>query len=160
MDVMSTAQIFGNVGEFIGAIAVVATLFYLASQIRTSARMTAIEARQTVLDRFSAVKANVAASPHALTAIAKAIDEGLTFEALTKAEQDVLFPVISSFGDNLYNAIRLKDEGILDDEAFEYIARSFCTFCATDAGRTWWNSQYSLYAPDTLKRFVENRINQ
>lgn len=158
MDHQAAAQLLGNYGEFVGAIAVVATLFYLAHQIRTSARMAAIEARQSVLDRFSAVKINLASNSHAMTAIRKAVNEGTTFEALTVEERDVLFPVISSFGDNLYNAIRLRDDGILDEEAFEYIATSFCTFCATAIGKVWWESEYSLYAPETLKRFVESRI--
>ena len=36
MDLMSTAQLLGNLGEFVGAIAVVATLIYLALQVRQS----------------------------------------------------------------------------------------------------------------------------
>lgn len=34
MDLMATAQLLGNFGEFVGAIAVVVTLFYLAYQVR------------------------------------------------------------------------------------------------------------------------------
>jgi hypothetical protein len=34
MDLMSTAQLLGNFGEFFGAIAVVVTLAYLAFQVR------------------------------------------------------------------------------------------------------------------------------
>lgn len=34
MDLMSAAQLLGNFGEFVGAIAVVVTLFYLAAQVR------------------------------------------------------------------------------------------------------------------------------
>jgi hypothetical protein len=34
MDLMSTAQLLGNFGEFVGAIAVVATLFYLTAQVK------------------------------------------------------------------------------------------------------------------------------
>ena len=40
MDLASTAQLLGNLGEFIGAIAVVATLFYLALQVRHSRAAT------------------------------------------------------------------------------------------------------------------------
>ena len=36
MDLMSTAQLLGNFGEFVGAIAVVVTLAYLAVQVRQS----------------------------------------------------------------------------------------------------------------------------
>lgn len=38
MDLMDTAQLLGNFGEFVGAIAVVATLGYLALQIRQNTR--------------------------------------------------------------------------------------------------------------------------
>ena len=38
MELMSTAQLLGNFGEFFGAIAVVVTLGYLAAQIRQNTR--------------------------------------------------------------------------------------------------------------------------
>ncbi len=34
MDIVTTSQVLGNIGEFIGAIAVVVTLAYLAVQVR------------------------------------------------------------------------------------------------------------------------------
>ena len=40
MDHQAFAQLLGNYGEFVGAIAVVATLFYLASQVRLSRQAT------------------------------------------------------------------------------------------------------------------------
>ena len=40
MDIVTTSQILGNVGEFIGAIAVVVTLAYLAVQVRHSREAT------------------------------------------------------------------------------------------------------------------------
>ena len=40
MDHQAFAQLLGNYGEFFGAIAVVATLFYLAMQIRQNSRAT------------------------------------------------------------------------------------------------------------------------
>ena len=38
MDLMTTAQLLGNFGEFIGSVAIFVTLIYLAIQIRQSAR--------------------------------------------------------------------------------------------------------------------------
>ena len=40
MDLMDTAQLLGNFGEFVAAIGVVATLAYLAVQIRQNTRAT------------------------------------------------------------------------------------------------------------------------
>ena len=42
MDLMATAQLLGNFGEFIGAIAVVVTLAYLTVQVRQTRRATEI----------------------------------------------------------------------------------------------------------------------
>ena len=40
MEIQATAQLLGNIGEFVGAIAVVATLIYLALQTRLNTRST------------------------------------------------------------------------------------------------------------------------
>ena len=54
MDLITVAQVLGNLGEFLGAIAVVATLGYLAVQIRGNTRATQADSRyavgQTTLD--------------------------------------------------------------------------------------------------------------
>ena len=46
MDLMSTAQLLGNFGEFVGAIAVVVTLVYLAVQVVQSREATEANTRQ------------------------------------------------------------------------------------------------------------------
>ncbi len=51
MTLMEISQVLGNVGEFVGAIAVVATLLYLAIQVREAGRSST----------FAAVQANRAA---------------------------------------------------------------------------------------------------
>ena len=50
MDLMSTAQLLGNFGEFFGAIAVVATLMYLTVQVRQNTTMLRSQARRQVLE--------------------------------------------------------------------------------------------------------------
>ena len=55
MDLVSTTQLLGNVGEFIGGITVLATLVYLAYQIRQGTRaLERAEVRATMetFDRF------------------------------------------------------------------------------------------------------------
>ncbi len=47
MTLMETAQILGNFGEFFGAMAVVASLIYLAVQVKHGARSTKISATQS-----------------------------------------------------------------------------------------------------------------
>ena len=53
MDHQAFAQLLGNYGEFVGAIAVVLTLFYLTTQIRQSSRSLKSSAAQAVLQSIS-----------------------------------------------------------------------------------------------------------
>jgi len=51
MDLMSTAQMLGNLGEFVGAIAVVVTLVYLAAQIRQNTKAVEVSNLRSRTDR-------------------------------------------------------------------------------------------------------------
>lgn len=62
MDLMSTAQLLGNLGEFVGAVAVVATLFYLAVQVRHSKEAT--ESNTESLERASRLAEAAAFDEH------------------------------------------------------------------------------------------------
>ena len=52
MDLQATAQLLGNFGEFVGAIAVVATLMYLAVQIKHSREQTATQNEQSMYQQW------------------------------------------------------------------------------------------------------------
>ena len=62
MDLMNTAQLLGNLGEFVGAIAVVVTLGYLAVQVRQNTRSNYISrgdtARRRIMDINEQVVSN------------------------------------------------------------------------------------------------------
>ncbi len=55
MDLMSTAQLLGNFGEFFGAIAVLATLVYLVVQIKQNTKML----RSSISNSWVQSRANV-----------------------------------------------------------------------------------------------------
>ena len=52
MDLITTAQLLGNFGEFVGAIAVVATLGYLAYQIRQNTIVARSSIRQGITQMY------------------------------------------------------------------------------------------------------------
>ncbi len=53
MDLMDTAQLLGNFGEFVAAIGVVATLAYLAVQIRQNTRATHAASHHAITDSLN-----------------------------------------------------------------------------------------------------------
>lgn len=52
MDWMSTTQLLGNVGEFIGAVAVLTTLVYLSFQVRQGSRTLQWSERRATTEQF------------------------------------------------------------------------------------------------------------
>ena len=56
MNLMDTAQLMGNFGEFFGAIAVVATLAYLAVQIKQNTKVARSTVRQSITDSLTEAK--------------------------------------------------------------------------------------------------------
>ena len=66
MDLMSTAQLLGNFGEFFGAIAVVATLIYLAMQIRQNTRQIEFDVRTSEVTAYQEMTRRIVDVRHAL----------------------------------------------------------------------------------------------
>jgi hypothetical protein len=146
-------EAIGAVGEITGAAAVVVTLGYLARQIRQSMAAAKTDSRQRVLDRYSDAVSNVLA-PNVLEAMRNGLDD---FSTLSSRDQAAFTLAQSIFANNLLNAIRLRDEGTLDDETFMHISTGFISGCNTPGGRAWW-SHAKMVFPPTLVDHVDREL--
>jgi hypothetical protein len=147
-------QDLGSLGELIASIGVVISLIYLAVQIRQSTRATRLASRQAILDRFSQASADLARRPHMLTVIGKSVSG---FDNLTDSEKAILNHSLLPYVGNLYNALLLRQDGLMDDEPFEYIANAFISYVLTPGGQQWWREPKGV-VPTSLIAFVEQRI--
>lgn len=143
----------GAIGEIVGAAAVVVTLGYLARQIRQSMAAAKTDSRQRVLDRYSDAVGNVLA-PNVLEAMRNGLDD---FSTLSSKEQAAFTLAQSIFANNLLNAIRLRDEGTLDDETFSHISSGFVLGVNSPGGRTWWANSKAIF-PRTLVDHVDREL--
>ena len=132
MDHQAFAQLLGNYGEFVGAIAVVATLFYLAVQVRHSKSATEANTRSLEQSRELAMNEagfNVARSrqefANAIIPRADIWVRGNTGEPLDQVEAEIYASFIKTrwaiaFWESqaLNNLHDVKDVGIHDFAAF------------------------------------------
>jgi hypothetical protein len=136
MDLMSSAQLLSNVGEFVGAVAVVLTLVYLAIQVRHSKialeantrsldenqRLAVARTYQSRTDSLNDLWSDIALSDSLSQIIARAQGDGLA--ALTEEElfRLKLFQttVVAKF-DNVHYQYQ---QGFLDEEYFQTSFRS------------------------------------
>lgn len=84
MDLMSTAQLLGNFGEFVGSIGVLATLIYLAFQIRQNSASLRVSVEQSISNSFSDLYQEVASSDLAYIFVRASEGQPLTVEEGTK----------------------------------------------------------------------------
>ena len=132
MDLQSTAQLLGNFGEFVGAIAVVATLFYLAVQVRhtkeaTDANTEALKESQKIARTDSYLRR---ADVMERSAAQAAISEELA-NILLKARHGAIAELteLDRFRLEMWERARMIrvesqfyqwQQGLLDDEYYEH----------------------------------------
>ncbi len=139
-----TFEQLGGLGEFIGALAVLGSLVYVARQIRENSRSTRLAAMQSAM--LSAQ--NVIALPAQDRDLARVIRVGLnSVDELTEDE-------FSQFRYWLFLMLRVNEDlfvqhkaGVIDDETWRARADTFRTVFATPGGRRIW-AETTAYRAD------------
>jgi len=145
-------QDLGSIGELVAALATVATLFYLALQIRANTRALRLESRRAELRQGDVYTTSIVGSSE----VARVFNAGLADptslgpEELTRfsfllgnffgAEAGVFDEVLLGFGSNL---------------TLERRKRTLSRFLLTPGGRWFWERFAGDYPPE-FRSYVEN----
>lgn len=156
MDLMTTAQLLGNFGEFVGAIAVVLTLIYLANQVRYS-KQAVSENTRTLRSTVYASWVDTSSATNRLAAqhadlFAKLSEGGISLQDLTGAERRI-HQVWCIHHFNQFEAIFLHHlNGAVDDDTFESKHRNMVwLFNHPNIKQKWMEFAEHLYD----ERFIE-----
>ncbi len=138
MTLLETTQLLGNIGEFVGALAVVATLFYLAVQVRsgreaTEANTRAMRAanRQQLVNRAHLATMTFGSQPGISNVIARA----RSGETLTDDELTQFGYVMRSVLYDAQEAYLLHEEGQLETAYWETRKGLAISYLASETGR-------------------------
>lgn len=125
-------QDLGAIGEIIGAVAVVASLLYLAVQIRQSSRIAKAATTQALLG-YSA-QMNTAAAGDVAPVMAKVLGD----QELTAEESYRYFAYMLAAFAQAWQAHHQYVNGMLEREVFEAYERRTLSFMARPSGREFW----------------------
>lgn len=165
MDHQAFAEMLGNYGEFVGAIAVVVTLGYLAVQVRhskisTDANTRVLEenrrlTRETMLfqltDRWDTVE-RMATENKEITRIYLRGNTAPT--DLDEVERTIYEYRLGTLFNVYFMFHRLADAGFLDEEITTFSDRHFKSWGATAGGRRWW-ADYGELFPEKHQQHVD-----
>jgi len=154
MDLMSIAQLLGNLGEFFGSLGVLATLVYLAIQVRRNTQATRATTTQALTDSINS--SNLAIAGDARLARLYRIGKFEGWDSLNEEEQFCWSYLATAACHSLEAVLthhRLKQADVQTVElAKENIRRLF----SNASYRRWWEEGHGQ-VPFTLdfKNFVE-----
>jgi hypothetical protein len=151
----------GNIGDFIGGIAVVVTLVYLAAQIRQNTS----QVKQSVeLARAQAIRGANRIDPILIAIaqdaeLARIFRSGLADYSSLAGDDRLRFTMamgslISDISAHLTERISL---GFVQDERFGDQSISLKEFLLTPGGREWWERKGSQY-PEVFQKFVRTEV--
>ena len=126
-----TIQDLGSVGELIAAIATVATLIYLAAQIRQNTSTVATSTYESVFNGYNEFNLSIANNPD----LSRILDSGLHDPASLDKDEQVRFVLImGSFSNQYLKLLRLKERGSFPADEWETYAREAAQIYRTPGG--------------------------
>jgi hypothetical protein len=143
-----TIQDLGSLGELVAAIATVATLIYLASQIRASNRLARAEASRTPNSDLNSLNAAFGTQPTFRAAMRRVLTGARRTEldADDRLVLDFYLISITNLQEQLAREIR---EGILDPDAVDFGGAGLFTL-------PYYRTSWSLYRGYLTSAFVHN----
>jgi hypothetical protein len=140
----------GALGEFIGGIAVIATLIYLARQIRQGAKATQFQTLQAIRGNSMQLRLAAVQSEDAVAIMGKAA-EGIELTTTERARFNLMCAAVF---DNLAQAYEAAVAGLVGDYAFDPHLRSYLS---QEAVREWWKDGRNLLPPEFVK-YIEQHV--
>lgn len=168
MDLMSAAQLLGNVGEFVGAIAVVVTLGYLAVQVRhgreateantrsiaQSERVARAQVRSTITDQIIQISSLVLTEPALFDVQQKSI-QGLPIDEAEAGKLRSLAFLWFKHSENVHYQYR---EGLYDEGEFQAQRNIWKNRLRETAWRDTFLASKNILSPpyvDEVERILE-----
>ncbi len=145
-----TIQDLGSIGEFLAAIATLATLVYLAMQIRQNSESVKAAAAQSMLAGVNDALQNAASTPQ----LARVVILGqIDFDQLSEEERQQFIVWIFSWFRTLELAHHNNLLGHLDSRIWEGHARHLEAVVQSPVVQNWWRLRESVFSLE-FREFV------
>ena len=138
MTLMETAQLLGNFGEFVGAFAVVATLAYLAKQIRNQNHANEIAAFEGMMDGFNQMIAMMAADKAVYRTFIRGLNQP---DELDDDEAGSFSSLFRMYLNNYNKMYRAYLRGAMAEQEWSAYAAEAAQLLESPGGRAFFENQ-------------------
>ena len=148
MDIME----LGAIGELVGGVAVVATLVYLAAQVRQNTRLATSTSQREVNNEFRK-------SLDGLSQYRELVVNGLLrFGDMSKEEQWLFSFRITPLFSTLDQAVEMHQQGLETEDKVAVYGDIVLCMLQEPGGSQWWKLVQPFYARTPGGRYLEDRL--
>ena len=149
-----TLQDLGNVGEFLGAVAVLVSLIYLALQIRQNTTTVRAGTSAAISESLARLLEVVGSDPRT----ARLWLRGLGGDPSLELEDVLQFGfLLGSYMRRVENAYYQKLRGFVDSEHWQTTERTLSAVTGSMGGKAWWARSRHIYS-DRFAAYVDSCI--
>ena len=151
-----TVMELGALGEFVGSIAVIATLIYLALQIRQNTSQQKREETVSIQHGQNKVVAQMQ-DPSVVRAYARAAD-GDTPASIADRARAIIWVI--QYLNHFQIVFDLHNDGSLDDERYDLWESFAISMVASKGIRAWWDNELGKLAfMPTVRNLIDQKLN-
>ena len=143
-----------NLGQIIGAVAVVISLFYVASQIRQNTNAVRSATAQTVYEHFANWYNLVAADAELAQIVANGLRD---YASLSEKERVRIVAAFMAFLSYSQNAFLKWREGLLAQSLWRGWELVIMNLVCAPGGKAFWNERAYMFG-DEFRQYVENDL--
>jgi hypothetical protein len=150
-------EAIGAVGEVVGAIAVVATIAYLAGQVRASNQAAQISSRISTERMYFDFLAQLVSSPELDELMKRGRED---FDSLSASEKHRFSNVTLQFLQSISSTLAQHQMGVLSDDAwYEYL--KIVRFWMSGSGmQQWWQVAGKTFFSPSFRAFIDAEIDR
>ena len=149
----SMLEDLGNIGDFVGGIGVIATLIYLAIQIRQNTRAVRTASRQEIVAGARDWN-RLLVDPEVAEAFTRGHDGYPRMEAADATRYRAVMHDLALF---MQGAFALWESGALEDETYHAYFDFFAIQISTPGGAEWWATARTIYL-DRMLINIDERL--
>jgi hypothetical protein len=150
-----TIQDWGALGEVVGAVGVIVTLIYLATQIRQNTRQIRSEGHQAIADAYSVTLGQLLADNDLFETVIRGCQD---WESVTPFQQSQCHIFFHQHLMHFRTAFQLHDKGAIDDDVYQSIESVHVRFMANPGNRVWWKMVGESLIEEKLARKINSEL--
>ena len=152
-----TVQDLGSIGELIAAIATVATLGYLAIQIRQNTASVRMASHRGVADQFQQTNLAVLQDPAVSEVVMRGLPDSSSLSDLERFRFELFLMAIFRTYEELY---QLSQKGLIDEELWDCREQSMFYWLSHESVRSWWSSEQRVTFVASFSAHVECHLSE